>query len=129
MIRSNGPQPPSTAKAIEGAALPLQSINHIHSRNSLPPRVLSVSHRVANDILQEYLEHSPGLFVDQSADPLHASSPSEPSDRRLGDALDVVAQHLSVPLRASLAQALAALASSRHCACGSLGFELEYENL
>ena len=37
-----------------------------------------------------------------------------------GDALDVVAQHLAVALRATLAEALAALATSRHdqlCVC------------
>ena len=38
----------------------------------------------------------------------------EAGNRRLGDALDIIAQHLAVALRAALAEALATLSASRH---------------
>ena len=44
-----------TAKAVKGAALPLQSIDHIHGSDSLPLGVLSVGDSIPDHILQEYL--------------------------------------------------------------------------
>ena len=77
--------------------------------------VLRVGHGVADDALQEDLEHRSRLLVDEAGDALDAAAAREAADRRFGDALDVVAQHLAVALGAALAQALAALAPSRHC--------------
>ena len=53
-------------------------------------------------------------LVFKAADALHATTACEAADRRLGDALDVVTEHLAVALGAALAEALAALAASRH---------------
>ena len=52
-------------------------------------------------------------------DTLDTATTSETSDRRLGDALDVVLQDLAMTLGAALAEALAALA-----ACTMLAFYL-----
>ncbi|GAB2277066.1 hypothetical protein Dimus_011774 [Dionaea muscipula] len=74
----------------------------------LPPSMLSVGDGITNHILQENLEDSSGLFVDdENADTLNATSPGQTANRRLGDPLDVVPQHLPVTPRSSLAQSLA----------------------
>ncbi|XP_059997862.1 uncharacterized protein LOC132515465 [Lagenorhynchus albirostris] len=70
--------------------------------------------RVPNDILQEHLQHTSGLFVNEAGDALDSPAPSKTPDGGLGDALDVISQNLAVALSATLAQAFAALPSSRH---------------
>ena len=67
---------------------------------------------------QAHLEDTTGLLVDEARDALDPPTAGQPADGRLGDALDVVPQHLAVPLGASLAQALTSLATARHsCLC------------
>ena len=67
---------------------------------------------------QAYLENTTSLLVDEARDALHTPPASQSADGRLSDALDVVTQHLAVPLGTSLAQALASLATARHsCWC------------
>ena len=102
----------STAEAIESPALPLKRVNDIHGSHSLTASVLSVGHSVANDILEEDLENATCLLVDETADSLDASSSCQTANGRLGDALDVVAKDLPVPLGASFAQPLSSFASS-----------------
>ena len=104
----------STSKTVEGSSLPLQRIHNVHGRNRLPPGVLGIGHSVANHILQEYLEHSPRLLVNQSTDPLHTTSSRQSPNCRFRYALNVVAKHFPVPLRTSLAQSLSSLPSTRH---------------
>ena len=79
------------AKTVEGAALALESVHHIHCSHSLPASVLCVGHRVADDVLQEYLEHTTRFLVDKARDALYTATTSQPADRGLGDTLDVVA--------------------------------------
>ena len=45
-----------SAKAVQGSALPLQSIDHIHSGHSLPLGMLGVGDSVSDHILQEDLK-------------------------------------------------------------------------
>ena len=103
-----------TAKAVEGAALPLQGIDHIHGSDSLPLGVLSVGDSVPDDVLKEHLEDTAGLLVDEARDTLDSTTASQTADSGLGDALDVVTKNLAVTLGASLAQSLASFASSSH---------------
>ena len=63
--------------------------------------MLRVGDRVPDDILEEDLEHTAGLFIDQPRDSLDSSTPGETADGGLGDALDVVAKDLPVPLGAT----------------------------
>ena len=105
-----------TSKSVQGASLPLQSIDNIHSSDSLPLGVFSVSDSIPDDVLKEHLEDTPGLLVDESRDPLDTSTSCQTTDSRLGDALDVVSQHLTVTLGASLSESLASFASSGHVA-------------
>ena len=105
-----------TAKAVEGAALPLQGIDHIHGSDSLPLGVLSVGDSVPDDVLKEHLEDTAGLLVDEARDTLDSSTTRQPPDGGLGDALDVVPEDLPVALGASLSESLASLAASGHVA-------------
>jgi hypothetical protein len=102
------------SESVEGAALALERVDDVHGGDGLAARVLGVGDGVADDVLEEDLEHAAGLLVDEPRDALHAAPPSQPPDRRLGDALDVVAEHLPVALGSTLAQTLAALAAPRH---------------
>ena len=53
------------------------------------------------DVLQEHLEDRTGLLVDEARDALATTTTRQTANRGLGDALDVVAQHLAVALRAA----------------------------
>merc|ERR1719300_48630 len=101
-------------KAVQGATLPLEGIHNIHSSNRLPLGMLSVGDCVPDDILQEHLQDTPGLLVDQTRNPLHSTPPCQSPNSRLGDSLDVVPQHLAMPLGSSLAQAFTSLSSTGH---------------
>merc|ERR1719295_2152611 len=103
-----------SSEAIEGPALPLQGIHHVHGSHSLPLRMLSVGNSVTDDILQENLQNTPGLFVDETTDPLDTTPSSKSPDCRLGNALDVIPQHLAVSLSTTFAQSLATFASPSH---------------
>ena len=94
------------AEAVQGAALALERVDDIHGGDGLPACVLGVGDGIADDSLKEDLEDATGLLVDEARDALDATTASQAADRRLGDALDVVAQHLAVALRATLAEAL-----------------------
>ena len=75
------------AEAVEGAALPLEGVDHVHGGDGLPLSVLGVGHGVADHVLEEDLEDAPGLLVDEAGDPLDAAPPGEAPDGGLGDAL------------------------------------------
>ncbi len=76
--------------------------------------MLGVGDSIPDDILQEDLEDTPGLLVDEARDTLDTTAASQTPDGRLGDALDVIPEHLPVPLGASLAESLSSLAASSH---------------
>ena len=103
-----------TSESVQGAALPLQSVDHIHGGDSLPLGVFGVGDGVPDDVLQEDLEDTTGLLVDQARDTLDSTAASQTADGGLGDALDVVTQHLPVPLGTSLSESLASFAASSH---------------
>merc|ERR1711971_1165532 len=98
-----------SSKAIQSPALPLQGVHNIHGSHSLPLGVLGVGDSIADDVLQEHLENTPGLLIDETTDPLDTAPPRKAPDCRLGDALNVIPQHLAMPLGTSLAQALSPL--------------------
>ena len=108
-----------TAKSIQSAALPLEGVDHIHGSDSLPLGMLGVGDSVTDDVLKEHLEDTTSLLVDESRDTLDSTTPRQTPDGRLGDALDVVTQHLAVTLGTSLSQSLASFATSSHC-CSSV---------
>lgn len=54
-----------TTKSIQRPPLPLERIHYIERSDRLSLGVLRIRHSIPNDILQERLEHPPGLFVNQ----------------------------------------------------------------
>ena len=107
------------AEAVQGAALPLQGVDHVHGGHGLPLGVLRVGDGVADHVLQEHLEDPAGLLVDQAGDALHSAATSQTADGGLGDALDVITEDFTVPLGASFSESLSSLTTSRHVAVGT----------
>jgi len=107
----------STTETIQGPALPLESVDDVHGSDSLPLGMLSVGDGVADDILQEHLQDTSGLFIDETAYPLDSSSSCQSSNSRLGDALNVVPQDLAMPLGAAFSKTLASFATASHGCC------------
>jgi hypothetical protein len=103
-----------TAEAVQGATLTLEGVHDVHGRDRLALGVFGVGDGVADDVLEEDLEHAARLLVDEARDTLDTASTSETTDGGLSDALDVVAQHLPVTLGATLSQTFASFTASRH---------------
>ena len=103
-----------TAEAVEGAALAFEGIHHIHGGDGLPLSVLGVGDSITDDILEEYLEDTASLFIDETGDTLDTSTASQTTDGWLGNALDIITQDLAVTLGASLSEPLASFATSCH---------------
>ena len=102
------------AEAVEGTTLTFQSVDDVHGGDGLSLGVLGVCDGVTDDVLEEHLQDTTGLFVDQSGDTLDTASASQTTDSGLGDTLDVITQHLTMTLSASLSKTLSSLATSRH---------------
>ena len=94
--------------------MPLEGIDDIHGGDGLPLGVFGVGDGIPDDVLKEDLEDSTGLLIDQARDTLDSSTASQTPDGGLGDSLDVVSQHLTVTLGASLAESLSSFAASSH---------------
>ena len=103
-----------TTEPVEGTALSLEGVDDVHGSDCLPLGVLGVGDGITNDVLKEDLEHSTGLFVDETRDTLHTTSASKTTDGRLGDTLDVITKNLAMSLGASLSEPLASFATSSH---------------
>ena len=95
-----------TSETVQSTALPLESIDHIHSCYGLPLGMLGVGDGITDNVLKEDLEDTAGLFVDETRNTLYATSTSQTTDSWFGDTLDVITQHLPVPLCTSLSQSL-----------------------
>ena len=102
------------SKAVQSAALTLQSVDNVHGSDSLSLGVLSVGDCITDDVLKEHLQHSTSLLIDETADTLHTTTTSETTDGGLGDALDVVTKDLPVTLGASFSETFASFSTSRH---------------
>ncbi len=104
------------AETVEGAALALQSIDHIEGSDRLAAGVLCVGHGILNNLLKEDLQNTSGLLVDEAGDALNTTTTRKATDGGLGDTLNVVAQNLTrEALSAALTSTFASsLTSSRH---------------
>jgi hypothetical protein len=103
-----------TTESVEGSALALEGIDHIHGGDGLPLGMLGVGDSITDDVLKEDLEDTSGLLIDEARDALDTTSAGQTADGGLGDALDVVTKNLAVALGTSLAKTLASFASSSH---------------
>jgi len=102
------------AEAVQSAALAFKRVHDVHRCDGLALGVLAVRHGVTDDILQEHLEYAARLLVDESADALDAATTRQTTNRRLGDALDVVAKHLAMTFGATLSETLSSFTTSAH---------------
>lgn len=109
-----------TSETVQGTTLPLQSIHNVHGSHGLALGVLSVGHCITNNVLEEDLEDTTSFLVDESRNTLHTTTAGQPTNGRLGDALDIVTQHLTVAFRTSLPQTLSTLATTRHDSCSQI---------
>ena len=78
--------------------MPLEGKDDVHGSDSLPLEVLGVGDGIPDHVLKEHLENATRLLIDEDRDPLNSSPPRQTADGGLGDALDVVSQHLTVTL-------------------------------
>ena len=92
-----------SSEAVESASLSLEGVDDIEGSDGLSASVLGVGDGVSDDVLQEYLEDSSGLLIDEAGDSLDTTSAGKSADSGLGDSLDVVSQDLSVSLSTALA--------------------------
>jgi hypothetical protein len=74
--------------------------------------VLRVGDRITDDVLEEDLEHTTSLLVDETGDTLDTATTSETANGGLGDALDVVAKDLPVTLGASLSESFSSFTAA-----------------
>ena len=100
------------AESVEGVPLALQRVDHIHGSDGLALGVLRVKEGVTDHVLEEDLENTTSLLVDETGDALDATTAGETANGRLGDAHDVEAHDPPVALGASFAEALASLSAS-----------------
>lgn len=130
-----------TAKAVKGASLPLEGVDHVHGGDGLPLGMLGVGDSVTDYILQKYLlynrrqspspvslwtvtlceimaknylENAPSLLVDETGDALHSATTCQTTDGGLRNALDVITQNLPVALGASFSQTLSTFSAASH---------------
>ena len=103
-----------TSETVKGLSLTLECVDNVHCYNSLTTGVLSVGNRVTDNVLEEDLQDSTSLFVDETGDTLDTTTTGKTADSRLGDSLDVVAKNLTVTLGASLSESLSSFTASRH---------------
>ena len=103
-----------TTESVQCASLALQSVDDVHGGDGLPLGVLGVGDGVTDYVLQEYLEDTTGLLVDQAGDTLHTTTTSQTTDRGLGDTLDVVTKDFPVTLSATLSESLTSFTAARH---------------
>uniref|UniRef100_A0A8C1RQ20 Histone H4 n=1 Tax=Cyprinus carpio TaxID=7962 RepID=A0A8C1RQ20_CYPCA len=98
----------------QSASLSFQRVHDVHGGDGLSLGVLGVGHSIADHVLQEHLQHTAGLLVDQTGDTLDSAAASETTDGGFGDALDVIPQNLTMTLSASFPESFTTFASSRH---------------
>ena len=103
-----------STESVESSALTLQSIDDIHGGDGLSLGVLAVGDCITDHVLKEDLEDTTGLLVDQARDALDSTTASQTADGGLGDALDVVAEHLTMTLGTSLSESFSSFSTARH---------------
>lgn len=102
------------SETIQGTSLPLKGVNYVHGSYGFPLGVLCVGDSIANHVLEEDLQHTACLFVDETGDTFNSTTASQATNCGLGDTLDIVPEHLPVTLGASLPETFTTLSASCH---------------
>ena len=105
---------PLTSETVQGSALTFECVHDVHGGYGFPLGMLRVGDGIADNVLQEHLEDAACLFVDETGDSLHTSSPGKTADGGLGDTLDVVSENFTVALGTSFAESLSSFTSACH---------------
>ena len=70
-----------SAEAVEGLALALEGVDHIHGGDGLAASVLGVRRRVTHHALDEALQAPAHLTVDEARQALRAGTAGQAADR------------------------------------------------
>jgi hypothetical protein len=73
------------AETVEGSALSLECVDHVHGGDSFSSGVLGVGDGISDDLLEEGSKDGSGVVVDERGDSLDTASSTESSDGGLGD--------------------------------------------
>ena len=103
-----------TSESVESTSLPLKGVNDIHGGDGLSLGVFGVGDGVSDHILEEYFEYTTSFFVDETRNTFDSSTSGQTTDGGFGDTLDVITEHLSVSLGASLSESFASFTTSSH---------------
>ena len=79
-----------SSETVQGTSLAFQSVDNVHCSNCLSLGVLAVCNCITDYVLQEDLEDSTGLFVDQTADTFDSTPSGKTTNSWLCDTLDVI---------------------------------------
>ena len=92
----------------------LEGVDDIHGCDGLSLGVLAVGDGISDDVLEEHLQNSTSLLVDEAGDSLDSSTTGKTTDGGLGDSLDVITQDFAMALGASLSESFSSLSTTRH---------------
>jgi len=76
--------------------------------------MFGVSNGISDNVLQKRLEHAPSFLVDHRGNALDPPTTGKPTNGRLRNALDVVAEDFAMSFGASFTEAFAAFTTPRH---------------
>ena len=102
------------AESVQGLALALERVDNVHGGHGLSAGVLGVGDRVTDHVLQENLEDTAGLLVDEARDALDTTTACKTADGGLSDALDVVTQHFAVAFGTTFTKTFTSFSKTRH---------------
>ena len=103
-----------STESVEGSSLAFQGVDDIECGDGLSLGMLGVGDGITDDVFQENLEDTSGLFIDEARDTLDTTSSSKTTDSGLGDTLDVITKNFAMPLGTPLSQSLSTLSASSH---------------
>ena len=72
-----------SAESVESASLSLEGVDDVHGRHGLSLGVLAVGDGITDDVLEEHLQDSASLLVDQTRDALDTTTAGKTADGRL----------------------------------------------
>ena len=75
------------SETVQGLAGTLEGVDDVERGDRLALGVLGVGDRVADNVLEEHLQHAASLLVDEARDTLDSSTACQAADGRLGDTL------------------------------------------
>ncbi len=79
----------------------VSALHDVHGGDGLSLGGLGVSNGITDHVLQEHLQHTTSLLVDQTGYTFDSAAASETTDGGFSDALDVIPQNFTVTLSAS----------------------------